>query len=48
MGIAAYNAECRAIVMRYASEWETVRAYTSRGACVHRVSLVHIIFLLPT
>jgi isoleucyl-tRNA synthetase len=25
IGIAAYNAECRAIVMRYASEWESVR-----------------------
>lgn len=22
MGIAKYNAECRAIVMRYSSEWE--------------------------
>lgn len=22
MGVAAYNKECRAIVMRYASEWE--------------------------
>lgn len=25
IGIAAYNAECRAIVMRYAGEWESVR-----------------------
>jgi len=24
MGVAAYNAECRAIVMRYSGEWETV------------------------
>jgi isoleucyl-tRNA synthetase len=24
MGIAAYNAECRKIVMRYASDWETI------------------------
>lgn len=24
MGIAAYNAECRKIVMRYAAEWETI------------------------
>jgi len=24
MGIAAYNAECRAIVTRYTSEWESV------------------------
>jgi isoleucyl-tRNA synthetase len=23
MGIKAYNAECRSIVMRYATEWET-------------------------
>ena len=23
MGIPAYNAECRSIVMKYASEWET-------------------------
>ena len=22
MGVAAYNKECRSIVMRYASEWE--------------------------
>ena len=26
MGVAAYNAECRKIVMRYSSEWE-VRGY---------------------
>ncbi|WP_146656969.1 class I tRNA ligase family protein [Candidatus Hodgkinia cicadicola] len=24
MGIAAYNKECRSIVMRYATEWETI------------------------
>lgn len=24
IGIAAYNAECRSIVMRYANEWEQV------------------------
>eukprot|EP00168_Porphyra_purpurea_P021670 TRINITY_DN9767_c0_g1_i1.p1 TRINITY_DN9767_c0_g1~~TRINITY_DN9767_c0_g1_i1.p1 ORF type:complete len:153 (-),score=44.43 TRINITY_DN9767_c0_g1_i1:97-555(-) len=24
MGVAAYNAECRAIVMRYSGEWEAV------------------------
>jgi len=24
MGIAAYNEECRSIVMRYASEWEAI------------------------
>lgn len=24
MGIPAYNAECRKIVMRYANEWETI------------------------
>jgi isoleucyl-tRNA synthetase len=24
MGIPAYNAECRQIVMRYSSEWETI------------------------
>lgn len=24
MGIAAYNAECRKIVTRYAKEWETI------------------------
>lgn len=25
MGVAAYNAECRKIVMRYAKEWEVRR-----------------------
>ena len=24
MGVANYNAECRKIVMRYSSEWETI------------------------
>lgn len=24
MGIAAYNSECRKIVMRYASEWQSI------------------------
>ena len=24
MGIEAYNAECRKIVMRYSNEWETI------------------------
>ena len=28
IGIAAYNAECRAIVMRYAGEWESVRLHS--------------------
>jgi len=30
MGIAAYNAECRKIVMRYSSEWETIVSRTGR------------------
>jgi len=30
MGIAAYNAECRKIVMRYSSEWETIVGRTGR------------------
>jgi len=39
MGVAAYNAECRKIVMRYSKEWE-VRAWVGLVESVGRAAIV--------
>ena len=33
MGIAKYNAECRAIVTRYCAEWEVIVTVGAVSAC---------------
>ena len=43
MGVAAYNAECRKIVMRYSKEWE-VRRCVSVWVCEFVSELVWIHF----
>lgn len=46
MGIDKYNAECRKIVMRYASDWETIVTRLGRwiGIILTTNSRVHIMF----
>lgn len=41
MGIDKYNAECRKIVMRYASDWETI--VTRLGRWIGMINYISII-----
>jgi len=42
MGIDKYNAECRKIVMRYASDWETIVTRLGRWIGINNYNLVPI------
>lgn len=43
MGIDKYNAECRKIVMRYASDWETI--VTRLGRWIGIIIIIWYLYL---
>ena len=44
MGVAAYNGECRKIVMRYAKEWEVCHVMTSRASYFYSHVIIFFCF----
>lgn len=46
MGIDKYNAECRKIVMRYASEWETIFTRLGRWIGIIQIIIIYIVYAL--